>query len=149
MISDSFVCCSVAGFAASVYAYVGEFNTEKNRATIVSWLSTGVGLAAIIQPLLAWWILSYDFSYELYDGYFFRPWRLLILCFIVPGIVSIFWLFFRLKESPRYYLAQNEKEKALHVLKWMHRTNKGSKVKFDVDEIITERNPEKLNCKGM
>lgn len=139
----------MAGFAASSYAYVGEFNTEKNRATIISWLSTGVGIAAIIQPLLAWWILSYDFSYELYEGYFFRPWRLLILAFIVPGVVSIFWLFLRLKESPRYYMAQNEKEKALDVLKWMHRTNKGSKAELDVDEIMTERDPEKLNCKGV
>lgn len=139
----------MAGFAASVYAYVGEFVTEGNRATIISWLSTGVGLAAIIQPMLAWWILSYDFSYELYEGYFFRPWRVLILSFITPGIISILWMFFRLKESPRYYLAQNEKQKALEVLRWMHRSNKGSKGVLQVDEIVTERDPEKLNCKGM
>lgn len=142
--------CSVAGFAASVYAYVGEFNTEVNRATIVSWMSTGVGVAAIIQPLLAWWILSYDFSIELYEGYFFRPWRLLILAFITPGIIGFFWMLLRLKESPRYYLAQNEKAKALKIIRSLHKANKGSKHELEVDEIATERKPEEgKNGKGM
>jgi Sugar (and other) transporter len=134
----------VSGFAASVYAYVGEFNTDKNRGTIISWLSCGVGFAAIIQPLLAWWILSYEWSFELYDGYFFRPWRLLMLVYISPGVIGILWLLFRLPESPKYYLAHNEKEKALEVMRWMYRVNKGAKSleNFTVDELVMERSAE-------
>lgn len=140
--------CSVAGFAATAYAYVGEFNTEKHRATIISWSSAAIGVAAVIQPMQTWWILSYDFSFELYEGYYFRPWRLLILTFIVPGIIAFFWML-RLKESPKYLLAQKEQEKALKVMQWMHRVNNGSKSELEVDEIVAERNQEMMANKGM
>jgi MFS family permease len=131
----------VSGFASNVYAYVGEFNTDKNRGTIISFLSCGVGLAAIIQPLLAWWILSYEWSFELYDGYSFRPWRLLMLVYVSPGVMSIFWLKFRLPESPKYFLAHNQKEEALEVMKWMYCVNKGKKSlhNFAVDELVNEQ----------
>jgi MFS family permease len=142
----------VSGFAANVYAYVGEFNTDKNRGTIISFLSCGVGVAAIIQPLLAWWILSYEWSFELYDGYSFRPWRLLMLAYVSPGVMSIFWLKFRLPESPKYLLAHNQKEKALEVMKWMYCVNKGTKSleNFTVDELVAERSETTVkNQKGM
>lgn len=131
---------SISGYAATIYAYVGEFNSDKNRASIISWVSTSIGLASIIDPLLCRWILSYDWSFELYEGYFFRPWRLLIIIFSLTGIVSAL-LILGVPESPKYYLSQNQNEKALEVMQWMYRVNKKTKSlqNFKADEIETER----------
>jgi MFS transporter, VNT family, synaptic vesicle glycoprotein 2 len=130
----------MAGYAATIYAFVGEFMSDKNRASIISWVSTSIGLASIIDPLLCRWILSYDWSYELYDGYFFRPWRLLIIIFSLTGILSSL-LILTVPESPKFYLEQNEKQKAMDVMRWMYRVNKRTKSleNFKVDEIETER----------
>lgn len=72
----------------------------------------------------ALWLLSYEWRFELYDGYEFRPWRLLLLIFTVPGMISGLWLYF-MPESPKFLLTQDRNEEALEVVRWMYRTNKG------------------------
>lgn len=74
--------------------------------------------------MIALWILSYEWSFELYDGYAFRPWRLLMLIYALPGMVGGTWLYF-MPESPKYLLTQNRNEEALEIVRWMYRTNKG------------------------
>ncbi len=141
----------MSGFSSSVYAYVGEFNTAKHRATIVSWLSASTGITAIIQPLLAWWILSYEWSFEMYSGFYFKPWRLLMIVFMLQGIVAMFWLFFRLPESPKYFLSRNENAKALEVMRWMYEVNHGRNVsqKFTVHELVSEKSDETTLNRGI
>jgi len=92
---------SVGGYSSTIYPYVGEFNIDKYRATIISWMTASVGAATIILPATAMWILSYDWSFEVYDGYFFRPWRLLLLLYTLPGFLGGLWLL-TLPESPKY-----------------------------------------------
>ena len=41
--------------------------------------------------MTALWILSYDFKFELYEGYSFRPWRLCLIVYAVPGIIGGRW----------------------------------------------------------
>lgn len=72
---------------------------------------------------MAWWLLSYEWRYELYSGYEFRPWRLLLILFAIPGLVSAIWLFF-LPESPKFLLTQDRNEEALEIVRWMYRKNK-------------------------
>lgn len=41
---------SVAGSSSTIYAYLGEFNTLKNRAAVIAWASIFVALANIYIP---------------------------------------------------------------------------------------------------
>ncbi|CRK93837.1 CLUMA_CG007364, isoform A [Clunio marinus] len=134
----------IAGYSAAGYAYIGkylsfilsevneinkfvvhkgEFNSIKNRAAVISWVTVSVGIASVYQPSLALWILSYDWSFQLYDGYDFRPWRLLLFLYAAPGIIGLIFMYIY-PESPKYLLSQDKNEKALKILQWMYRTNK-------------------------
>lgn len=79
-----------------------------------------------LSSVLAMWILSYDWQFELYNGYLFRPWRLLLILYAIPGIVGGVWLLW-LPESPKFLLSVNRDEEALEIVRWMYRTNKGQK----------------------
>ncbi|KAL7045032.1 hypothetical protein ACKWTF_002134 [Chironomus riparius] len=114
----------VAGYSAIMYAYLGEFSINKYRASILSWVTTAVGFSSTVMPLLAYWIMSYEWRIELYEGYQFRPWRLLILLYSIFGIAGGILLLF-LKESPKYLLSVRKDEEALEVIKWIYRTNTG------------------------
>lgn len=81
--------------------------------------------------MAALWILSYEWRFELYEGYEFRPWRLLILIYVIPGVIGGLWLF-RMPESPKYMLAQGRNDEALEVVRWMYRTNKGKRSHDDL-----------------
>lgn len=96
--------------------------------------------------MLAYSVLQYKWQFELYQGYLFRPWRLLMLIYTLPGIVAglllrtqffffqvqliiLFsfkglWLIY-LPESPKFLLTVRKEDEALEVVKWIYRTNKG------------------------
>lgn len=49
----------MAGSSSTIYAYLGEFNTLKNRATVIAWASIFVAIANIYIPgKLMIWILK-------------------------------------------------------------------------------------------
>lgn len=41
---------SVSGYSTTLYAYIGEFNTDRNRTAIISWITVSIGLANIFIP---------------------------------------------------------------------------------------------------
>lgn len=50
-------------------------------------------------------ILPQTWSYVLYGETLYRPWRLLMVTYKIPGFIALTILYF-LKESPRYYLSK-------------------------------------------
>lgn len=82
-------------------------------------------------------ILSFNWVFEIYPGYYFRPWRLLMLVYTAPGIIAAFWLL-RLQESPRFLLMKGMHDKAVAVMQWIRKTNGKANI-----EMIT-----KLTCEG-
>jgi hypothetical protein len=100
-----FTSFSGSGYSAVTYSFSGEFNTAENRAPIVAYGSIAVGLAMVYIPCVAWWILSYDFALNLYGEYLLRPWRILLLLYVIPGIISFLYIIFY-PETPKYYLSQ-------------------------------------------
>lgn len=97
------------------------------------------------------WILSYDFRFELYNGYLFRPWRLLCIIYAIPGIAGGLWLV-KFPESPKFLLAANRDEEALEIVCWIYRTNKGKSNHddFKIGKLISEASEASLrNDKGL
>jgi hypothetical protein len=82
--------------------------------------------------------MSYEWRIELYEGYQFRPWRLLILLNSIFGIAGGTLLLF-LKESPKYLLSVRKDDEALKVIKWIYRTNKkGDDDDFNIYKLESE-----------
>lgn len=96
---------SVCASTGSVYPYLGEFNTLKNRPVVMAWCSLAIGLSMIFVPVVGWAILSFDFSLPLYTSVAFRPWRLIPIVFTLPGFLAAIILY-SFPESPRFYMAQ-------------------------------------------
>jgi VNT family MFS transporter (synaptic vesicle glycoprotein 2) len=89
---------------------------------------------------MALWILRYDFRYELYAGYEFRPWRLVLLLYAVPGVLGGFWVL-RLPESPRFLLSVKRDDEALEIVQWIQIKNKSkSSEVFVIDKLKSEAN---------
>jgi Sugar (and other) transporter len=83
------------------------------------------------------WILSYHWSFELYSGYFFRPWRLLTIVYTSPGVIAAIWLLM-FRESPRFLLMKNEKDKAIDVLQWVNKLNNRQASSLAIKDLTSE-----------
>ncbi|XP_063705657.1 synaptic vesicle glycoprotein 2B-like [Culicoides brevitarsis] len=147
------ICRFVVGFfvsaaSSSVYAYLGEFHINKHRSTVIAWASMSVGISALYIPAIAWLILSNDFRLPLFGAMDFRPWRLLLLAYTLPGFCAALMLT-RFKESPRYFMAQGREEDALKVLQWMYVKNRKENVEFyPVKKLISEIEREQVTGKA-
>lgn len=124
-----YVFFSVSASSSSVYAYLGEFNTLKNRSTVIAWASMSVGVSSLYIPSVAWLILWNDFRLPLFGAMDFRPWRLLLLAYTLPGFLAALMLM-SFKESPRYYMAQGREGDALKVLQWIYKKNTGEAIEY-------------------
>jgi hypothetical protein len=95
--------------------------------------------------------MSYEWRFDLYEGYSFRPWRLLIILYTIPGIISGLWLM-KFPESPRFLLSVQREDEALAIVKWIYRTNKGKSNDddFNIEKLQSEMSEViKRNYKGM
>ena len=73
-----------------------------------------IGIASLI-------LCSDDF---ILFGLRISAWRVEYVLQIIPGVLMLFMFIF-LPETPKYYLSKNENEKAMAVLEWMAKHNKG------------------------
>ncbi|XP_055680185.1 synaptic vesicle glycoprotein 2A-like [Lutzomyia longipalpis] len=129
---------SISGPSAAIYAYLGELNRTKNRDPVITFTCTFAGLSAVVVPAMGWWLLPQTWSIEIYDGFFFRPWRLQLILHTLPGLLAAV-LFNLLPESPKFLVAQGRTEEALAVVKWIHMKNSGGKLaEMDITELTSE-----------
>ncbi|XP_058812283.1 synaptic vesicle glycoprotein 2B-like isoform X1 [Topomyia yanbarensis] len=112
----------VSAPSATIYAYLGEFTKTEKRTMIISFASVAVGLSSIYTGILGWLVLSFDWRLDLWSLVEFRPWRLLIILYSLPGAIAAVWMIF-LPESPKFYLAQGQDDLALQVLQKMYLGN--------------------------
>lgn len=115
---------------------------------MIAWASMSVGVAALFIPGAAWIILSHDFRLPLFGHMDFRPWRLLLLAYTLPGFLSAIILI-TFKESPRYYMAQGREEDALEVLKWIYKKNTGEDMQYyPVKKLLPEIESDQRGAKA-
>ncbi|XP_055298707.1 synaptic vesicle glycoprotein 2B-like [Sitodiplosis mosellana] len=128
----------MSGSAANIFAYLGEFhnNSKRGHALIGSTVIYS-GLCMII-PLTAYSVINQDWQFQIpFIDVNYRPWRLFMVVCGTPGLVSALLLFF-LPESPKFVLAQGDREGAYQILRKMHRWNNGEKSEFEDFEIREE-----------
>ncbi|XP_059609947.1 synaptic vesicle glycoprotein 2B [Phlebotomus argentipes] len=129
---------SISGPSAAIYAYLGEFNCNRYRDSVISFTSTSIGLSAVFVAGLAWILLPQTWAFEIYEGFFFRPWRLQLIINTLPGILAGV-LIGILPESPKFLASQGKTEEALAVVKWIHAKNSGTEAtQLRISEISSE-----------
>lgn len=134
---------SVSGSSATIYAYIGEFHTSKNRDRAIMSASTLYGFGTIFMSILAWLIINQEWSFYIpVIGIDYKPWRLYLVACALPGLICGLVLF-ALPESPKYLLSVGRDDEALEILKYMYEKNtKNSRDSFPVSKLIKETNDE-------
>ncbi|EDV53719.1 synaptic vesicle glycoprotein 2B [Drosophila erecta] len=130
----------IAGASSTTYAYLGEFFTSRHRPIAINYASLFVGVSTVYVPATAWLILSMDWSVSVTDGFALRPWRLLTICYLLPGVVGTL-LLRSLPESPKILMSLHKTEEAFAAVDWIAVTNSGKHLhEFKVHKLRTEDN---------
>lgn len=115
----------ISGGSATVYAYLGEFHTEKTRSRAIMGAAFIFGVGAMIMPALAWLVINQEWRIDIpLLAITYKPWRLFMVVCGIPGFVCGLCLF-KIPESPKFLLSQGKDEMALEILKNMFKWNTG------------------------
>ncbi|XP_036319629.1 putative transporter SVOPL [Rhagoletis pomonella] len=111
--------------SATIYAYLGEFHSDKTRSRAIMGSSVIFAIGAMILPMIAFLVINQDWVLPLtFLGIDYKPWRLFLIVCGIPGFLCGMSLF-ALPESPKFLLAVGDENKAIEVLQKMHRWNSG------------------------
>ncbi|KAL7031289.1 hypothetical protein ACKWTF_006954 [Chironomus riparius] len=140
----------LGGYSGVMWAYLGEFNTSKYRPAILSWVGVFIGVAYTGIPVIAHLLNGFEWRFALYSGYEFRPWRLGLIIYSIPGIIGGL-LCIRLPESPKYLLSIRKNNEAYQAVEWIHKVNKGNKkhANFDIIALKTDEAGTGNDFKGL
>lgn len=89
-------------------------------------MTVSIGIANIYIPLMSMLILSYEWNIEFFI-ILFRPWRLLLIIFTLPGVIALIWLY-KFPESPQFLNVNGKGNDAIMALKWINKVNNGNAV---------------------
>ncbi|XP_037805450.1 synaptic vesicle glycoprotein 2B-like [Lucilia sericata] len=129
----------ISAGSATIFAYLGEFHSQKNRNKAIMCSALISAFSAIFLPIIAWLFINQDWELQIpFLQIVFKPWRLYIIVCGLSGLVCCIILGY-LPESPKYLLGLNRPSEVLDILKNMHRKNtKGNKkLKDDKFKITT------------
>ncbi|XP_004527473.1 synaptic vesicle glycoprotein 2A [Ceratitis capitata] len=123
---------------ATIYAYLGEFHTDKTRSRAIMGSAFIFAIGAMILPMIAFLVINQDWVLHLtFIGIDYKPWRLFVIVCGIPGFLCGLSLFI-LPESPKFLLAVGDEKKAIEVLKKMHRWNGGGKRLPNITNILPD-----------
>ncbi|XP_055912649.1 synaptic vesicle glycoprotein 2B-like isoform X2 [Eupeodes corollae] len=129
----------VSGGSATIYAYLGEFHTDRSRARAMMGSSFIFALGAMILPLIAWLIINQSWTLPIsFLGITYKPWRFFMIVCGIPGFLCGLFLIF-LPESPKFLLSVGKDKEAIDVLKRMYRWNVGDDTEFELNGLIPEK----------
>lgn len=113
----------LSGAQAAGFSYISEFHTHKTAASATAFVTGFLSAGFIYLTLLAMVILPMDWHFDLWLIEL-KPWRL----FLVTVSLLNLWngiVFSILPESPKFLLAKNRQEEALHVVRKIYAVNTG------------------------
>ncbi|CRK86302.1 CLUMA_CG000146, isoform A [Clunio marinus] len=113
----------VAGSSATIYAYLGEFHSSKNRSMVLMGASFIYGVACNYMPILGFLVLNRTFHYRIpILNIDFKPWRFYLLSCGLPSLLCAIVLLF-LPESPKFIFSKGDEEETLNILKRIYKIN--------------------------
>lgn len=116
-------CNSVSGSSATIYAYLGEFHTQRQRSRAIMGASVIFGITCIMLPVLAWLVINQDWQLDIpYLNVTYKPWRLFLVVCGLPSLICALALI-PVPESPKFVLAQGQQAETIRILQRIRRYN--------------------------
>lgn len=125
-----FLYFSVAGSSVTIYAYIGEFHSSKNRSRAIMGAAMVYGVFCTMSPCLAWLIINQEFSFYIpLIGTLYKPWRLYMLVCGLPSLICSLVLL-KMPESPKFVFEKKSSEETIEILRKMYSINTGQDLVF-------------------
>ncbi|KAL7740167.1 hypothetical protein ACLKA6_003879 [Drosophila palustris] len=135
----------IAGASSTTYAYLVEFFTPRHRPIVINYASLFVGISTVYVPVVAWLVMTMDWRVDLTDGFAFRPWRLLTIFYLLPGVFGTLMLL-KLPESPKFLISMGRTEDAFAAVNWIALKNSGKQLQdLKVEKLKFEEIPNREN----
>ncbi|XP_045767269.1 synaptic vesicle glycoprotein 2B-like [Maniola jurtina] len=119
-----------------VFTYLSDLVGVKRRQFYLDITGGSFVAAWLILPAIAWLVIPLKLS-----GYTtllpIYSWRLYLALGSIPGFVAGIWVLF-LPESPRLLSDTNRSEKALKIMAYINRCNRGSTAEFKIKKLIQD-----------
>lgn len=133
--------CSVAGSSGNIYAYLGEYHSEKYRSRSFMYASTCSGLGNVFLPVVAYSIINQQWAiYIPVLEIAYKPWRLFLLVCGLPGLLSGLALLL-VPESPKFVSTQGKHKETIAILQFIHKWNGGGGTQqLHISKIIENEN---------
>lgn len=113
----------MSGVGAGGFSYISEFHTTATAARAAAFASIAFAAIWLVMSPVALLIIPMDWSFYIHTLEY-KPWRLFLTCLSFISLWNAF-VFTFLPESPKFLLAMNRKEEALHVLRRAYAFNTG------------------------
>lgn len=89
--------------------------------------------------------MTMDWRFDLTEGFAFRPWRLLTIFYLLPGVFGTLMLL-KLPESPKILIAMGRTEDAFAAVNWIALKNLGKQLQdLKVEKLKFEEVPDREN----
>ncbi|XP_028161173.1 solute carrier family 22 member 21-like isoform X2 [Ostrinia furnacalis] len=113
----------IAGQYSLAMTLLSECVPIDRRTIVVMMVSSIYLLSQGTMAVLAMPIIPLSFSFYLpYLDIQFNSWRLLLVIYSVPSVLTAVWLYF-MQESPKFVYSKGREQKALQILKIIHGIN--------------------------
>lgn len=133
---------SISAASSGAYAYLSEFFPSHMRASSIAFASAVASISIVYMPVVGIVLNRFHMEIPITDSYTVTGWRLHMLLNLLPGVISLFFMY-QLPESPKYLMSAHRDEECLHVLRTMYETNtKVSRFRFPVQNLKMERGEE-------
>lgn len=94
---------SIAGSSATIYAYLGEFHSSRNRSKVLMGASFIYGVACNYMPILGFLILNRTFHYHIpLLEIEYKPWRFYLMSCGLPSLLCAIVVLLFMPESPKF-----------------------------------------------
>ncbi|XP_058456875.1 synaptic vesicle glycoprotein 2B-like [Malaya genurostris] len=115
----------ISGSSATIYAYLGEFHNNRNRARAIMGASVVFGVGCLLLPGFAYIVINREWAFTVpVLDVVYRPWRLFLVICSLPSLISGV-VMLGLPESPKFMLYQGNMKASIDTVQWMHRINSG------------------------
>ncbi|XP_053949915.1 synaptic vesicle glycoprotein 2B-like [Anastrepha ludens] len=113
----------ISGGSATIYAFLGEFHTAKNRSRAIMGSAFIFGVGSMLMPCIAWLVINQEWRFVIpYLNLTYKPWRFFMVVCGIPGFLCGLALF-KIPESPKFLLSQGNDEKTLEILQMIFHVN--------------------------
>ncbi|CRK91005.1 CLUMA_CG004693, isoform A [Clunio marinus] len=117
----------ISGPSATIYAFLGEFHSAKDRSRVLIIASVMFGTFCLFNPLFAYLFLNQEWSFNVeFLNLEYKPWRLFLIMVGLPNLICGLTMLMFIPESPKFTFSQNNEEKTLKILKEVYRRNTGN-----------------------